>query len=60
MIKPEVHSQRIMFTLSPEDVRLIDILSEKLGETRSQVIKRAVVILAILHDERKFDLDFIA
>lgn len=49
MIKPKVHSKRIMFTLSLEDIRLITLLSEKMGETPSQIIKRAVITLCHVH-----------
>lgn len=35
-----------MFTLAPEDIRLIKLLSNQMGETPSQIIKRAVVTLS--------------
>jgi hypothetical protein len=46
MIKPSMPSKRIMFTLSPEDIRLIKLLSEQMGETSSQIVKRAVITLS--------------
>lgn len=53
MIKPKVQTKRIMFNLSPEDIRLVKLLSEQFGETASQVIKRAIVTLSHVHSAEK-------
>ncbi len=44
MIKPKTHTRRLMFNLSPEDIRILKTLSDEYGETTSQVIKRALMM----------------
>lgn len=39
-------TRRVMINLSIEDIKLMNYLIEKLGETKDQVVKRALVVLS--------------
>lgn len=44
---------RIMVNLSKEDIRLLDLLSQDMGESRSQVVKRGIIMLSCENSKQK-------
>lgn len=50
MIKKSPKTTRVMVSLHKEDIRLLDLLCDDMGETRSHVVKRALEVLAMKKD----------